>query len=110
MNLRAESSAVGQLRHLQEQGIDDIILVVEIKDDEDDSEATLAKEQFGREPFKNLNKRLRKANPIDFPDPFRNSLNQQYIFFLLRPSEYARWFSELRSGLFIYNLEVVVID
>jgi type III restriction enzyme len=110
INPGAESSAVSQLRHLQEQGVDDIILVVEIKDDDDDSEATLAKEQFGRDHFKNLNKRLQNANPVDFPEQFRNSLNQRYMFSLLRPSDYARWFSQLRSGLFIYNLEVIVID
>ena len=108
MNLHADSGAVSLLRHLQERGIDDIILVVEIKDNDDASEATAAKERFGREHFKNLNKRLRKANPIDFPAPFRNALNQQYIFFLLRPAEYATWFSRLNSGLFIYQLEAMM--
>ena len=108
LNTKADSNAVSQLRYLQEKGIDDIILVVEIKDDDDDSEATMAKEQFGKEHFKNLNSRLRKANPIDFLEQFRGSINQQYIFFLLRPGEYARWFSQLTSGMFINHLELIV--
>ena len=108
LNTNADFSAVSQLRYLEEKGIDDIILVVEIKDDEDDSEATLAKAQFGKEHFKSLNSRLRKANPIDFQQEFRNSINQQYIFFVLRPGEYARWFGQLASGMFINHLELIL--
>ena len=108
LNAKADSNAVSQLRYLEEKGIDNIILVVEIKDDDDDSEATLAKEQFGKEHFKSLNSRLRKANPFDFQEQFRNSINQQYIFFVLRPREYARWFGQLASGMFINQLELIV--
>ena len=108
LNAKIDSNMVSQLHYLQEKGIDDIILVVEIKDNDDDSEATIAKEKFGKDHFKSLNSRLRKANPIDFPTQFQNSINQQYIFFLLRPGEYAKWFRQLASGMFLYSLELMV--
>ena len=107
VNISAHSNAADQLRYLQDKGIENIILVVEIKDDNDDSEATIAKEKFGKDHFRTLNRRLRKVNPIDFPEQFRSSINQQYIFFVLHPGEYARWFSQLASGMFINHLEVI---
>lgn len=108
INNKAQSSAVSRLRYLQEKGIENIILVVEIKSDDDDSEATAAKEQFGKDHFKSLNSRLRKINPIDFPEQFRNSVSQRYVFYVLRPAQFGGWFGRLGNGMFIHDLELEI--
>ncbi len=96
---RVNDIAETRIKSLQDQGIEDLIIVVEIKSDDDDSESTRAKGQYGLEHFKTLNKRLRSANPIDVPAEFRESINQIYGFYILRPSDYAGWFSRLQNGL-----------
>lgn len=96
--------AIEQLRYLEDQGIEELILVVEIKGDDDQSEETRAKDQYAQDHFKALNQRLREANPADFPEQFRASLYQQYIFYLLRPADYPQWFGHLRTGAFVFDL------
>jgi len=96
--------AVERLRHLEDQGIEELILVVEIKDDEDQSEETRAKDQYANDHFKALNQRLREANPADFAEQFRASLYQQCIFYLLRPADYPQWFGHLKTGAFVFDL------
>jgi len=54
--------------------------------------------------FNALNQRLREANPADFPVNFRNSVHQQYIFYILRPADYPQWFGHLRTGAFAFDL------
>jgi hypothetical protein len=78
--------------------------VVEIKSDDDQSEETRAKEQFARDHFCALNQRLREVNPADLPVQFRDSIHQQYIFYILRPADYAQWFGHLRTGAFAFDL------
>ncbi len=104
LRLPRDAPAIERLRHLEDQGIEELILVVEIKGDDDQSEETRAKEQYGREHFVALNQRLREANPADFKEQFRASLDQQYIFYLLRPADYPQWFGHLRTGAFVFNL------
>ena len=78
--------------------------MVEIKSDDDQSEETRAKAQFAQDHFRALNQRLREVNPVDLPEPFRGSINHQYIFYLLQPNRYPWWFSRLRDGIFIFDL------
>ena len=99
LNSDGHSKAVDQLRSLQDRGTEDLMLVVEIKSDDDDSESTRAKGQYGEDHFKALNRRLKETNPIDLPEQFRESLNQRYLFYVLRPQDYPGWFSRLRNGL-----------
>jgi type III restriction enzyme len=105
--LEPSPKAVQRLRALQDQGIEELIFVVEIKSDDDDSEATRAKGTYGTDHFNALNQRLREINPIDLLEDFRDSVNQQNIFYTLRPSDYPGWFSRFRSGLFCFDLETV---
>ena len=84
----ARDSSAKRIKALQDQGTDELVLVVEIKSDDDDSESTRAKGQYALEHFKTLNNRLKETNPIDVPTGYRESLNQLYAFYLLRPSEY----------------------
>jgi len=104
-HLPPESKAINQLRDLQDTGVEDLILVVEIKDDDDNREETRAKGFDGEEHFVSLNRMIQETNPIDLDEPFRDSLNHQYVFYLLRPADYPAWFSRLTSGLFIFDLK-----
>ena len=98
-----DQKAIQRLRKIQDQGIEDLILVVEIKSDDDNSDETRAKGVYGEEHFKALNQRLRETNPIDLPEQFRNSTNQLYSFNILRPAAYPSWFGRLRNGLIAFD-------
>jgi type III restriction enzyme len=104
LRISQDAPAVKRLRHLEDQGIEELILVVEIKSDDDQSEETQAKDQYAQDHFKALNQRLREANPADFPEPFRAAVHQQYIFYLLHPADYPQWFGHLRTGAFVFDL------
>jgi type III restriction enzyme len=104
LRIPQDAPAVERLRHLEDQGLEELILVVEIKSDDDQRDETRAKEQYARDHFTALNQRLREANPADFPDLFRAAIQQQYIFYLLRPADYPQWFGHLRSGTFVFDL------
>lgn len=84
---------------LQDQGIKELIRVVEIKSDEDQEDVTRAKERYGKEHFANVNKRLREINRFDLPEDYRESTNQYYTFDLLRPDKYAIWFDNVKRGI-----------
>lgn len=99
--LMSDGKDVRHLHALQDQGKREIILVVEIKSDEDKDEITRAKERYGRDHFVAVNKRLDVINPIDVPDDFRAHIYQYYSFYLLTPQEYGNWFGKLRSGTLI---------
>ena len=87
------------LQKLQNEGIENIIRAVEIKSDEDQEEVTRAKEKWGKDHFKRLNKKLSSANPGDFSDEFKNDIDTIYYFELLRPMDYDLWFSNLQKGV-----------
>ena len=99
--LPAEAAVSGKARllELQEAGIDDLIFVVEIKSEEDDTEETKAKEAYAKEHFISINRRLRDTREANLPETFRDSVRQHYFFNLLRPSDYPGWFSRLKNGL-----------
>jgi type III restriction enzyme len=95
----AAVNGVSRLREMQDQGIEELIFVIEIKSDDDDTEETRAKESYGRDHFVALNRRLRDTQEVDIPPPFRDSVRQHYLFSLLRPKDYPGWFSRLKNGL-----------
>jgi type III restriction enzyme len=103
LRIPQEAPALERLRQLEDQGIEEVILVVEIKSDDDQSEETRAKDQYAREHFKALNSRLREVNPADLPEHLRYSIHQQYIFYVLRPADYPQWFGHLRTGAFVFD-------
>ena len=92
------SADVRDLQELQDQGITEIIRVVEIKSDDDSDEVTPAKERFGADHFSSVNRRLAATNPFDLPRDFQASAKQYYTFDLLKPEDYAAWFSNLIKG------------
>ena len=104
--LMADGKDVRRLQALQDSGKKEIVLVVEIKSDEDRDEITRAKERYGIDHFVAVNNRLDIINAIDVPEDFRDSIHQHYSFFLLTPEQYSQWFGKLRSGNVIpYGVE-----
>lgn len=65
----------------------DFIIVVEIKQDKDDSDENKAKYRWAKKHFIDLNKELEN-----------NNINQQYIFHFLSPSSYSEFFEYLKDG------------
>ncbi len=100
-----KNMGVQRLREIQDGGIEDLILVIEIKHDDDDSEQSRAKADYGRQHFEAVNARLRETNPVDLQPEYRNDTNQLYGFRILRPGEYASWFGRLKTGLIAFDLE-----
>lgn len=92
-------NVVNRLRDLQNEGIEQLMLVVEIKSDDDNTDETRAKEAYAKEHFAALNRRLRGTQEVDVDRAFRDSVRQHYIFNLLRPRDYPGWFSRLKNGL-----------
>ena len=87
------------LRQLQENGVESLIRVVEIKSDDDTNETTIAKEEYAKQHFKQLNECL-KSNPVNVEEKYRSDFYQYYTFDLLRPVEFPFWFSNLEIGEF----------
>jgi len=90
---------VSNLMQMQDNGITEIIHVVEIKSDEDRDETTSPKGKYSKEHFESVNKRLREINPFDLPPDFQNSTSQYYTFDLLTPDKYTSWFNNLKKGI-----------
>jgi len=99
--LIADGKDVKRLQALQDSGKKEIVLVVEIKSDEDQDEITRAKERYGIDHFVAVNNRLDEINAIDVPEDYRAHIHQHYSFFLLTPQEYGHWFGMLRSGTLV---------
>lgn len=96
---KAPQPAIEKLEKLRDEGIETMMHVVEIKSDEDKDEVTRAKEKYGREHFEAVNKKLRTVSHGDIPEDLRGDKNQLYVFTLLRPAEYAKWFANLNNGI-----------
>jgi len=90
-----QTEKLNKLRKLEEEGIEQIVRVVEIKSDEDENETIAAKEQAGKVHFEALSAKLTTANPGNFSAAARPYLNQHYTFDLLRPSGFSAWFREI---------------
>ena len=101
---KALPQSIEKWHRLQDQGVEDLILVVEIKDDDDDSEATRAKGEWGKRHVEDLNRLIRETSPVDLDDDLRTALGQHYAFWILRPAEYGTWFAMLRNGMLVGNL------
>ena len=86
------------LKKLQDEGIETVIKVVEIKSDEESDEATPAKTEYAKAHFERLNEKLRDVNIADIERPYRDEAKQHYTFDLLTPKDYRRWFDDVKNG------------
>jgi len=71
---------------IQKDGID-YIVIIEIKEDNDESDENKAKLRWTKQHFNDLNEELEKAG-----------INQKYIFHFLSPGSYSEFFEYLRDG------------
>jgi type III restriction enzyme len=97
--LREDGVDCTVLRALHDDGIEGIIHVVEIKSDDDDEEATPAKERYAVEHFHVLNERLEEGESIPAAANGKEEHGiPLYQFDLLTPSRFDEWFEHLRQG------------
>ncbi|MBW2606922.1 MAG: DEAD/DEAH box helicase family protein [Deltaproteobacteria bacterium] len=87
-----------KLKKLQDEGIETLIKVVEIKSDEEQDEATPAKEEYAKAHFERVNKKLSTLNLADIGSQYRDDAKQYYTFDLLTPGQFSGWISGLKAG------------
>ncbi len=93
-----DSESLEFLQNLEEDGITELVRVVEIKSDEDEDETIDPKEEWAKAHFESLNKKLHDTDPASVPTKIRKHLKQHYIFDLLRPEGYRNWAENIRNG------------
>jgi len=89
---------IEELKKLQDEGIEILINVVEIKSDEEQDEETPAKNEYAKAHFKNVNKQLKDFNLADLDTQYRSDAKQYYTFDLLMPNQFSRWIADLKKG------------
>ena len=87
-----------KLKKLQDEGIETLIKVVEIKSDEEQDEATPAKEEYAEAHFERVTKKLSTLNLADIDSPYRDDAKQYYTFDLLIPHQFPGWIADLKKG------------
>ncbi|MBW2114815.1 MAG: DEAD/DEAH box helicase family protein [Deltaproteobacteria bacterium] len=95
-----------ELKNLQDEGIETLIKVVEIKSDEEQEEAAPAKEEYAKAHFERVNKKLSALNLADIDRQYRPDAKQYYTFELLTPNQFNKWItSSLRKRRVFENNE-----
>jgi type III restriction enzyme len=89
---------VEKLRKLQDEGIETLIKVVEIKSDEEQDEATPAKKEYAKAHFERVNSKLSTLNLADLESKYRSDAKQHYTFDLLTPHQFPGWIADLKKG------------
>jgi type III restriction enzyme len=89
---------IEELKKLQDEGVETLIKVVEIKSDEEQDEATPAKEDYAKAHFDRVKKKLNTLNPADLDSQYRSDAKQYYTFDLLRPNQFPGWIANLQKG------------
>jgi type III restriction enzyme len=87
-----------ELKELQNEGVEILIKVVEIKSDEEQDEATPAKEEYAKAHFERVNKKLSRLPLADIDAQYRADAKQYYRFNLLTPHQYHGWITDLIKG------------
>jgi type III restriction enzyme len=88
------------LKKLQDEGIETLIKVVEIKSDEERDEATPKKEEYAKAHFEQVNSKLSTLNLADLENRYRSDAKQHYSFDLLIPHHFPGWIADLEKGRF----------
>jgi type III restriction enzyme len=85
-----------KLKKLQDNGIESLIKVVEIKSDEERDEATPKKEEYAKAHFERVNKKLSGMNLADIDSQYQSDAKQHYTFDLLTPNQFPGWIANLK--------------
>lgn len=99
---KSEVKNIDTLRELQDNGYETLVRAVEIKSDDDDDEATPAKAEWAKDHFEAVNAKLLEPLPGNFDKEYKQDIKQFYIFDLLKPEGYVKWFENLRGGKIYY--------
>ena len=76
-----------ELKKLQDEGVEILIKVVEIKSEEEQDEATPAKEEYAKAHFEKVNEKLGTLNLAELEGQYRGEEKQNYTFDLLKPKQ-----------------------
>ncbi len=87
-----------KLKKLQDDGIETLIKVVEIKSDEDRDEATPPKAELAKAHFEQVNSKLSELNPADLESRYQPDAKQYYTFDLLTPNQFSGWIADFKKG------------
>jgi type III restriction enzyme len=87
------------LKELQDEGIESLVKVVEIKSDDDQDEATPAKAECAKVHFEAVNKKLNTMFSGDITREYRKDWKPFYTFDLLKPAGFFGWFDRLKKGV-----------
>ena len=71
---------------------------MEIKSDEEQDEATPAKEEYAKAHFEKVNEKLSTLNLADLEGQYRADAKRYYTFDLLTPNQYQKWIADLKKG------------
>jgi type III restriction enzyme len=80
------------------EGVETLTKVVEIKSDEEQDEATPAKDEYAKVHFERVNRKLSALNLADLESRYRSDAKQHYSFDLLTPHHFPGWIADLKSG------------
>jgi type III restriction enzyme len=98
LEIEGKEKYLEELKKLQDDGIETIIKVVEIKSDEERDEATPAKEDYAKAHFESVNGKLSTLNLADIESRYRADAKQHYTFDLLTPNQFPGWIADLKKG------------
>ena len=87
-----------ELKKLQDEAVETLIKVVEIKSDEEQDEATPAKKEYAKAHFERVNSKLSTLNLADLESIYRTDAKQHYSFDLLTPHQFPWWIADLKKG------------
>lgn len=87
-----------ELKKLQDEGVETLIKVVEIKSDEEQDEATPAKNEYAKAHFERVNSKLGALNLADLEGRYWADAKQHYTFDLLTPHHFPGWIADLKKG------------
>ena len=98
LEIEGKQDHLEELKKLQDEGVETLIKVVEIKSDEEQDEATPAKEDYAKAHFERVNKKLSALNLAELESRYRSDAKQHYSFDLLTPHHFPGWIANLKKG------------
>ncbi len=113
---KGKEDPLEELKKLQDEGIETLIKVVEIKSDEEQDEATQAKGEYAKAHFERVIKKLSTLNLADIDSKYRGDVKQYYTFDLLTThhhfnytnKRYFLYISAARDKIISLSLEAIL--